>query len=282
MDSVDENNIDFDQSNSSKSFSKIKSTVSLSCMSDLMAKSSNNKSMFKEDIANLKSNNNHNSFQRSISLPIEKSSNSNNSSPLRNPLKNKINEYNTQQQALSALYNSTNGINWRTSKNWVIIPIDNTSKMTTINHKEIPKVKSKHINFSKSIEYFMKLSPSNEKQQYNEKPLTKIIFHDWHGIEVDDQQNIIEIRLLMNELNGHIPMTFCNLPQLCYLDLSNNQIKGCIPSNIDRLVNLRELKLHYNQISGEIPSSIGNCMHLRGIHLEGNQLTVHLIEGFII
>ena len=97
---------------------------------------------------------------------------------------------------------------------------------------------------------------------------------EWQGIEVDEDGKIIEIRLLMNGLNGTLPSKFCtNLPKLCYLDLSNNSLTGSIPNNINQFYHLRELKLHYNQLTGSIPSSLGDIISLQGLHLEGNNLS---------
>src|SRR5437773_1531589 len=76
-----------------------------------------------------------------------------------------------------------------------------------------------------------------------------------------------------NQLRGTIPAELGNLTSLEALDLSFNQLSGSIPSQLGNLRNLRSLYLFHNQLSGRIPAQLGNLRNLGVLYLFHNQLS---------
>ena len=57
------------------------------------------------------------------------------------------------------------------------------------------------------------------------------------------------------------------------LDLHDNQLSGTIPSELGNLANLTALWLNNNQLSGTIPSELGNLANLNHLTFNNNQLS---------
>ncbi|XP_078177081.1 uncharacterized protein LOC144571606 [Carex rostrata] len=76
-----------------------------------------------------------------------------------------------------------------------------------------------------------------------------------------------------NLLNGKLPSTFTNFPQLTELSLGNNQITGSIPYKILDLGFLTVLNLSHNQLFNSIPPTIGLLQMLTTLDLSENYLS---------
>lgn len=101
----------------------------------------------------------------------------------------------------------------------------------------------------------------------------------WYGITCQGN-NIVEIRLPNNNLEGRLPPEMGDIPTLIVLDISNNQIKGPIPSEIGFLANLESLNLEGNfEIRGEIPPEIGNLHNLEELILSSASAGGSLLSG---
>ena len=119
----------------------------------------------------------------------------------------------------------------------------------------------------------------------------------WHGIVVDSNNRVSEIKLYVNNLSGKLPYSIGNLSELTYFsihigavsdtipssiknltklsvfDIGENKFTGAIPSIIGNLTKLTELDLGSNHFTGNIPESIGNLTNLTALWLEYNQLS---------
>ncbi|GEQ86575.1 hypothetical protein ULMS_20830 [Patiriisocius marinistellae] len=93
----------------------------------------------------------------------------------------------------------------------------------------------------------------------------------WHGITVKDN-NVVEINLLFNNLNGEIPTSVGNLEHLEKLELSFNKLSGEIPTTVGNLEDLKVFAVNGNQLEGVIPSSFGQLSNLEQLHLSSNSL----------
>eukprot|EP00815_Leptocylindrus_aporus_P002739 CAMPEP_0116067398 /NCGR_PEP_ID=MMETSP0322-20121206/10981_1 /TAXON_ID=163516 /ORGANISM="Leptocylindrus danicus var. apora, Strain B651" /LENGTH=502 /DNA_ID=CAMNT_0003554189 /DNA_START=44 /DNA_END=1549 /DNA_ORIENTATION=- len=80
---------------------------------------------------------------------------------------------------------------------------------------------------------------------------------EFYGITCDDSDQITEINLRSNRLQGTTPSEVGMLSSLIWLALDNNSITGTIPSEIQMLSSLYWLDLDFNSITGTIPSEIG-------------------------
>ena len=108
---------------------------------------------------------------------------------------------------------------------------------------------------------------------HNENWLTDAPLGDWHGVEVDDQGRVVELRFLANRLLGRIPRELGDLANLQSLGLHRNWLRGPIPPELGSLANLRRLSLHENGLTSSIPPELGKLTELRDLNLAANRLT---------
>ena len=91
--------------------------------------------------------------------------------------------------------------------------------------------------------------------------------------ELSRLANLQELTLYRNRLTGPIPLELVNLANLEWLYLGNNQLTGPIPPELGNLANLQRLSLGGNQLTGPIPLELVNLANLQRLSLGGNQLT---------
>ncbi|XP_038699741.1 receptor-like protein 15 [Tripterygium wilfordii] len=69
---------------------------------------------------------------------------------------------------------------------------------------------------------------------------------------------------------GSIPLEFCELHQLQFLDLSRSNLSGSLPPCFNELANLKHVHLRGNKLRGPIPQAFLNCTGLQILDLGGN------------
>lgn len=95
--------------------------------------------------------------------------------------------------------------------------------------------------------------------------------------ELGELSHLSRFQIISSKVSGTIPEEFCNLKELCYLELAYNKLlTGKIPSSIGQLKKLYFLRLSGCQLTGEIPSSIWQLPNLSRLELDDNQLTGEL------
>jgi Leucine-rich repeat (LRR) protein len=157
----------------------------------------------------------------------------------------------SERNALIALYNSTDGPNWKNTlqnnKPWNINdPTSDVSKWYGI-------------------------------QVYN----GRVIFLDlnWNNLtgiipsEIGNLKNLNFIDLRRNKLTGNIPAEIGNLTNIYFLDFTGNNLSGNIPPEIGNLKKIEMLYLGANQLTGNIPIEISNLTKLQFFQLYSNKLT---------
>ncbi|XP_059659801.1 receptor-like protein kinase HSL1 [Cornus florida] len=92
--------------------------------------------------------------------------------------------------------------------------------------------------------------------------------------------NLYELKLFTNHLNGSLPVELGKNSPLTTLDLSGNQFSGQIPANLCENGTLVELLLISNSFTGNIPASLGKCRSLIRVRLRTNGLFGEVPEGF--
>ncbi len=159
----------------------------------------------------------------------------------------------TDRAALVALYNATDGSNWRDCAwgncqkpaNWLSDkPIGEWSGVSTDANGRV-----------RSLD---------------------LRLHRLRGELPAELGNLSELGYLVlnsNGLSGSIPPELGNLSKLWWLDLGNNALSGSIPAELGNLSQLGTLHLHKNQLSGSIPAELGNLSQLGTLHLHKNQLS---------
>ncbi|KPA14027.1 protein containing DUF1566 [Candidatus Magnetomorum sp. HK-1] len=166
-------------------------------------------------------------------------------------IKNQVVIPTAERKALEALYNNTNGANWRNSEGWMG-PLS-----TECNWYGVTCEDNTHVN--KLLLPENELSGTLPEEIGN---LTKLIELDLHG----------------NTLTGVLPNHIGDVNTLDIIDLSHNELSGALPSEWGNIQGLLHLKLNNNSLSGNIPSSIRNIQFLQALMLESNHFSGNIPE----
>jgi Leucine-rich repeat (LRR) protein len=86
-------------------------------------------------------------------------------------------------------------------------------------------------------------------------------------------ENLIQLFVQTNQLNGSIPSGIKNLTFLSYLVLSDNKLTGSIPSAIGSCSQLQAFKVNNNRLSGSFPDRFADLTALLFVTVENNYLT---------
>ncbi|XP_017984322.1 PREDICTED: probable LRR receptor-like serine/threonine-protein kinase At3g47570 [Theobroma cacao] len=91
-----------------------------------------------------------------------------------------------------------------------------------------------------------------------------------------DTNNLTDLSLSYNHLEGSIPTEIGNLTMLNGLYLGKNNLEGEIPWQLGNLTLLTDLDCASNKFTGRLPNEIGNLQHLQIFNMGPNNFT-----GFI-
>ena len=176
---------------------------------------------------------------------------------------------NPDRAALVALYNATDGDNWKNKTNWLSEePLNNWDGVTVGNSGRVIKLDLRANGLSGGIPSELgNLSNLTQLHLYSNQLSGEI------PSELGNLTNLTELSLTGNQLSGAIPPELGNLSNLTELGLAGNQLSGAIPPELGKLTKLEKLYLAGNQLSGAIPPELGNLTNLKQLYLRGNQLT---------
>ena len=150
----------------------------------------------------------------------------------------------SDRAALIALYNATDGANWRRNNNWESDqPLGTWDGVTT-----------------------------DESGRVTQLDLANNRLRGTIPTQLGNLSNLVVLDLYSNRLGGSIPAELGNLENLTGLHLSANRLGGSIPAELGNLENLTGLYLNANQLSGTIPSELGNLSNLEWLYLMSNRL----------
>ena len=206
------------------------------------------------------------------------------------------NQVSNEREALIALYQATNGDQWKYKTNWCTDePLDTWYGVTTdeeghVNTLTLPynnlngEIPAEIGNLTKLTSFYLhfnQLSGEIPTEIGNLTNLTDLTLfsNQLSGeipAEIGNLTNLTSLPLYSNQLSGEIPTEIGNLTKLTSLSLSSNQLRGAIPAEIWNLTNLTSLYLDGNNLSGEIPTEIGNLTNLTTLSLSSNQLSGEL------
>ena len=151
----------------------------------------------------------------------------------------------TDREALVALYNTTNGENWRNNDNWLSdAPIGEWYGVTTNDDGRVIALDLNHNVLSGEI-----------------------------PAKLGSLSNLQSLVLDHNFLSGEIPAELGSLSNLQSLVLDHNFLSGEIPAELGSLSNLENLHLNFNFLSGEIPAKPGSLSNLQSLVLDHNFLS---------
>ena len=150
-----------------------------------------------------------------------------------------------ERSALIALYNSTDGANWKNNFGWM---------------------------GAAGTECFWSgvtcSSGSVSSLSLDSNLLTGTI-----PAELGNLTSLNYLSLGANSLSGSIPKELGSLANLTTLSLFSNSLSGSIPSELGNLTNLTTLHLYSNSLSGTIPSEVSDLPKLTVTNLGGNLFT---------
>ena len=164
----------------------------------------------------------------------------------------------SDRAVLVALYNATDGPNWRNNNNWLTDePMREWDGVTTDSKGRVTRLALPSYQLTGEI-------PAELGN------LSNLTYLDLWGsqltgeipAELGNLSNLTSLNLVRNQLTGEIPAELGNLSNLTYLDLRDNGLTGEIPAELGNLSNLTSLKLNSNQLTGEIPAELGNLSNL--------------------
>ena len=175
----------------------------------------------------------------------------------------------TDRDVLFALYNATNGTNWKNNANWLSgEPLSNWYGVTTDIDGRVTELSLSENNLAGQL--------TPDLGFLDQLQILKLYRNSLSGSlprELGRLINLQEMHLYRNELTGAIPQELGQLSDLRMLDLANNFLNGSIPSVLGQLENLTFLDLAYNRLTGFVIAELADLATLSSLRLSGNQLT---------
>ncbi|MGE0021312.1 MAG: S8 family serine peptidase [Draconibacterium sp.] len=115
---------------------------------------------------------------------------------------------------------------------------------------------------------------------------------NWYGVKLNDTGRVVELNLVLNGLNGYIPIEIGTLTGLEKLHLGNNMFRNegnywnslsqqPLPQTMANLINLQILSLDQLYLNGELPDMFGGMIALRELYIRDNYFTNHSFPGSI-
>ncbi len=176
-----------------------------------------------------------------------------------------------ERLALSALYDETDGRNWKERAGWKTAPgTEHSWYGITCNppdNNKVLEIVLGNNNLKGTLPAELGDLKNLETLVLNQNKLTGL--HRGLG----NLSNLTTLDLGNNRLRGPIPPWIAKLKNLKKLDLSNNGFTGAIPSWLGDLRNLEELRLDGNHLQGPVPKALGNLSKLTVLRIGHNRLT---------
>ncbi len=169
--------------------------------------------------------------------------------------------------ALIALYNSTDGPNWKNKTGWNVTNTPCGWYGITCSSGLVVKLDL----FSNQLSG---LIPAELGKLSNLRWLF-LHYNRLSGlipVELGKLSNLQDLILSSNQLSGSIPAELGKLGNLQKLYLNNNQLSGSIPAELSKLSKLQMFSLYSNQLDGSIPAELGELSNLQWFILYSNQL----------
>ena len=168
-------------------------------------------------------------------------------------------------EALTALYEATNGDNWRFNTNWLSDrPLGEWYGVTTDANGRVTK-----------LELYAVATSDGDTVGIGEGSGTYVGNRLTGSIPsaLGSLSNLQFLSLSLNRLTGAIPEELGSLSNLTALFLNGNRLTGGIPEELGGLSNLQFLSLYDNRLTGTVPEELGSLSHLTTLFLSGNRLT---------
>ena len=189
-------------------------------------------------------------------------------------------EHQGDRAALVALYNATDGANWKRNKNWLSdLPIGEWYGVVTDNDHRVIQLRLSENQLTGTV-----LSELGNLSNLEMLVLARNRLTGSIPAELGNLSKLETLALSHNRMTGPIPKELGNLSKLEVLDLfgnpgSGNRFTGEIPPELGNLSNLQFLALSGNRMTGPIPTELANLSNLSELHLAKNRLTGGIPPG---
>ncbi len=171
--------------------------------------------------------------------------------------------------ALTRLYNATDGVNWYDNSNWLSDrPMGEWHGVETDDEGHVTVLNLEWNRLLGTIPPELGSLSNLEELNLGNNHFTGTI-----PLELSGLHNLEELDLGGNWLTGTIPPELSRLANLTSLSLADNELTGSIPPELSGLSDLEELDLWKNQLTGSIPRELGSLTSLTSLWLTDNLLT---------
>lgn len=176
--------------------------------------------------------------------------------------------------ALVALYDATNGDQWKNNSNWLFDPVSTWYGITV----QGDRVYLIHL-YDNGLEGYI---PDEIGQLTGLVELDLSLGNFTGGIPnvFWDMPNLFEISFRESGLTGEIPSSLGSCPQFARLTVTGNQLTGTVPPSLSACSGLMHLLVGDNNLSGPFPPVIESFEHLEHLDLSRNDFT-GIIPGWI-
>lgn len=154
----------------------------------------------------------------------------------------------SNRAALEALYEATDGPNWRNRDNWLTeAPLADWHGVRTDDEGRVTQLRLRKNGLSGRL-----------------------------PVEIADLRHLTWLDLMDNGLEGSIPPEIGNLSSLGLLNLGHNRLSGPIPAELSSLAGLWYLSVRRNRLTGPIPPGLGGLANLERLYAKDNILTASI------
>ena len=175
----------------------------------------------------------------------------------------------TDEVALIALYEATDGDNWLSNQNWLSNrPIGTWYGVITDENDRVVELDLSENDLNGTIPSELGYLTYLEVLYLSENQLSGTI-----PSALGILSNLTELSLWSNELTGIIPPELGKLANLEVMYLGDNELSGTIPTELGNLTNLEDLGLYSNKLTGVIPAELSNLINLEWLVLTENRLS---------
>jgi len=184
---------------------------------------------------------------------------------LRNSIEIKGPVSQADKDALIAIYNATNGVNWNNNTNWLSNESVSTWHGVTVAGNKVTKLDFYDNNLTGTL-------PPEIGDLTDLQYLSFFIGNSINGTLPPEVGNLTELRVLSFEYNnftGEIPASYANLTKLRGFWFNNNQLSENVPDFLSTLNSLVFIDVSYNNFQGDLPDLTGLPI-LRYVNINNN------------
>ena len=176
-------------------------------------------------------------------------------------------------EVLRALYESTDGDNWKGNNGWDFTGVPTADGLT---HWDRLFTLDRVLIGLNLYDNNLAGTIPPELGQLSTLTLFDLSINSLVGSiprELGQLSHVKSFRLERNSLTGSIPQELGQLSKLEFLYLFDNSLTGIIPADLGNLSRLQHLYLSNNSLSGSIPPELGNLSQLSRLYLSNNSLS---------